>query len=481
MRRLNKAGWALAFVLGSLTLASSAGAVPVLEKDDHTVNVDGSVKAFIFGMYFPFHSPEMLSVLGLGSLDYGGMGVADFRLKLEGEHHEKWKWKVHFRTSPQISSFPGALGALSMAGGANPARSLPLQGTAPNGSRFTWRHELDRLMVSYRVGKVDIILGRQPISFGVGFVWKPADLVGTFSPTEVDGEYKPGVDALRVNIALGDFSELAFVVAFGGPTCTSNVLPNGKSCEGYDPQFNVEHSVALARFRTNVKSVDFGALAGWVRGDVVAGLFVTASVKRFRIRSEVVYTWDVEEDGPIHGRTDWTGWNPLTDRFYAGMGNAAHKDDHFVRAIFGVDYMVKSKKSLNFLAEIYYNGFGRRHAKDYMAVLMKPRVAEFGEISNMGILYAALGMNWEPHHKLPLSLVLMGNLLDPSMFINYTMTYKVGDESILVAGAMIPIGKTPAVGTLEQLTDGDPTNDLQIKSEYGLYPFVFYVQWKTYF
>lgn len=444
-----------------------AQAVPVLEKDDHTVNIDGSAKAFIFGMYFPHHPPLVLTALGLDGVDYGGMGMGDFRLKIEGEHLEKWKWKVHFRTQTTVSSFPNALGSLSMAGGASPARSLPLQGTVPNGQYFQWRHELDRLYVSYRAGKVDIILGRQPISFGVGFVWKPADLVGTFSPTEVDGEYKPGVDALRVNIALGDFTELAFVAAFGGPTCTSNVLPNGRSCEGYDPQFNVEHSVALARFRTNVKSVDFGVIAGWVRGDVVAGLFVTGSVKNFRIRSEVVYTWDIEEDGPDPDRTDWFLQGP----FYAGMGNAENKDDHFVRAIFGVDYKFNTKKPLTVLAEIYYNGFGRRHAKDYMAVLSKPRSAEFGEVSNAGILYAALGVNWEPHHKLPLSLVVMGNLFDPSMFINGTMTYKVGDESILVAGAMIPVGRAPEVSL----------SGLEPRSEFGLFPYVFYLQWKMYF
>jgi hypothetical protein len=492
MRRLGRIALWATLLLGTLIWVPTARAVPVVEKDDHTVNIDGSFKAFIFGMYFPFHPLNVRRLMlnpfnepGAGKLEYGGMGMGDFRLKIEGEHHEKWKWKVHFRTQAQVSSFPGALGALSMAGGANPARSLPLQGTAPSGRRFTWRHELDRLMVSYRVGKVDIILGRQPISFGVGFVWKPADLVGTFSPTEVDGEYKPGVDALRVNIALGDFTELALVAAFGGPTCTSNVLPNGDRCEGYDPQFSVEHSVALARFRTNVKAVDFGVLAGWVRGDVVAGLFVTGSVKNFRIRSEVVYTWDVQEDGPDPDRTDWTSWNPYTGRFYAGMGNPQKKDDHFVRAIFGMDYKFDTKKSLTVLAEIYYNGFGRRHAKDYMALLMKPRVAEFGEVFNTGILYAALGVNWEPHHKLPLAMVIMSNLLDPSMFINATMTYKVGDESILVAGAMIPIGRAPSRGVLpfplDDPGDNNPTNDLIIKSEYGLYPLVFYVQWKMYF
>jgi hypothetical protein len=467
MRRLVTCGLALALVLGCLTVAPPARAVPVLEKDDHTVNVDGSIKSFVFGMYFPHHPPLVLNAFGLNGVDYGGMGMADFRLKIDGEHHEKWKWQIHFRTQTTVSSFPNALGAMSMAGGATPARSLPLQGTAPNGEYFQWRHELDRLAVSYRSGKVAIILGRQPVSFGVGFVWKPADLVGTFSPTEVDGEYKPGVDALRVNFALGDFTELALVAAFGGPTCRSNVLPNGESCEGYHAQFSREHSVALARFRTNIKAIDFGVIAGWVRGDVVAGLFITGSVKRFRVRSEVVYTWDIEEDGPDPDTTDWFLQGP----YYAGMGSPEGKDDHFVRAILGVDYTFDIKKPLIVLAEVYYNGFGRRHAKDYMALLMKPRVAEFGEISNTGILYAALGLSWEPHHKLPVALTVMGNLLDPSVFINASATYKVGDESILVAGAMIPIGRAPEIGA----------TGLTPRSEFGLYPYVFYLQWKMYF
>ncbi len=471
-----------ALLCGALVAwAGEAKALPVLEKDDHTVNIDGSVKAFIYGMYFPFHPAEVRMAMGLGSVDYGGMGVGDLRIKLEGEHFDRWKWQVHFRTQPQISSFPGALGALSFAGGASPARSLPMQVVTPDGDRFTWRHELDRLMVTYRAGKVDIILGRQPISFGVGFVWKPADLVGTFSPAEIDAEYKPGVDALRVNLALGDFTELALVVAFGGPACRSGLLPSGGRCKEYQARLSEHHSVALARLRTNVGSFDLGVLAGWVRGDLVAGAFLSGTAGRFRVRSEVVFTWDLEEDGPDPNRTDWRGFDPASDRFWAGMGNPLHKDDRFLRAILGADYRFKTKKPLFLLAELYYNGFGRRHPSDYMARLLSPRVAEQGEVFNVGILYAALGLSWEPHPKLPMALTAMANLLDPSMLLTCTVTYKVGDESILVAGAMLPVGQAPALGDLTALADSNPTNDLRIRSELGLYPFIFYLQWKVYF
>ncbi|MFH2009687.1 MAG: hypothetical protein ABI333_24045 [bacterium] len=463
---------ALALVLLLLAAPTAAQAVPVLEKDDHTLNLDGSLKAFIFGMDLPHHPPELLGTMGLSAgSPRGGMGMADIRLKLEGNHFEKYKWELHFRTQALISSFSGALGSISLAGGAAyPPRILPLGGVAPDGARFRWSHELDRVNVRLRFGKVDLIVGRQAISFGAGFVWKPADLVGTFSPTEVDSEYKPGVDAIRLNIALGDFTELALVVALGGPHCTSGSYPDGTSCHSYDvrlyahgakPLHYFDHSVALARFRTNVKNLDVGAIAGWVRGDVVFGAFLTGTVKRFRIRAEAVYTWDVEED-----------------LNYAGQGNPTGADDHFARVVFGVDYTFKTKKALSILAEIHYNGYGTRHAHEYLERLSRPRVAEFGEIFNVGLLYAAFGINWEPHYKLPVALTIMGNLFDPSMFINANITYKVGDESILVLGAMIPIGRRPKTG---DLFDSDPTNDILIRSEFGLYPYIYYLQWKMYF
>lgn len=451
-----RAAIALAAGLICLGLAPRARAVSLVEKDEHTLDLDGAIKAFVFALHLPFHPPEIVSGMAMGE-DRGGLGIGDVRLKLEGAHQERWKWELHFRSQVLLSSFPNAMGALGTGSGARPPRSLPLQATRPHDRTFQWVNELDRVNLRLRVGKVDIIVGRQPISLGAGFVWMPADLVGTFSPLEVDQEYKPGVDALRVNIALGQFSELSLIAAAGGPLCLDGKLPSGRTCHDYSAQFSLHHSVALARIRTTLGQWALGLLSGWVRGDVVVGAFVTGAFKRFRLRTEAVFTYDLEVD---------EGW--------VGAGNPTHRDDAFLRANVGLDYQFNTKKPLFVLGEIYYNGYGRRHARDYLSLARSPRVAELGEVMNLGLVYAAAGVSWEPHVKVPVSLTLMANLLDPSMHVSATATYKVSDESALVAGAMIPVGRAPR---FDLYTPGF----VALRSEFGLYPFVYYVMWKMYF
>jgi len=430
-----------------------AGGVPLLEKAEHFMVLDGSLKSFFFGVHMPFHSPELLNFMGWNE-DRGAMALVDVRLKLEGTHKNRWKWQMHMRSQGLASSFPNAMDAMGTAGSARPPRSLPMQTYRPDDPTFSLYHDIDRLNVRYRTGPVDIILGRQPISFGVGFVWQPVDLVGTFSPLEVDREYKPGVDALRVNWMIGMFTEMSFVAAIAGPACRGGSLPSGESCHDYMPRFTLEHSVALARYRTTVDKWDLGILGGWVRGDVVGGVFVTGAVKRFRFRSEAVVTWDIERDTR-----------------YAGDGGS-NEGEVFVRAVLGADYNFDTEKPLSLLVELYYNGFGTRKTEEYLTRMQQPRVAEFGEVVNVGLFYAAMGGRWQPHERVELTFTAMANLMDPSVHISGAMTYRVSDNSVLSCGALVPVGKSPKINAL-----GFP----EIQSEFGFYPHLYYLAWKMYF
>ena len=60
---------------------------------------------------------------------------------------------------------------------------------------FSYRVERTRLYIKGSIGPVDLQIGRQPISFGNGFVFSPLDLVQPFSFATIDNEYKPGIDA----------------------------------------------------------------------------------------------------------------------------------------------------------------------------------------------------------------------------------------------------------------------------------------------
>lgn len=442
-------------LLALLTLPALLGPLPaqalrLLDQEEHTLDLDGAFKSFFIGLYLPRHPPELLALLGATD-NYGGLGVSDVRLRLEGAHDERWKWQLHFRSQAQVSSIPNALSVLGTGGFARPPRWLPLQTTTPDSARFQWNHELDRLSASVRLGAAELVVGRQAISFGAGFLWQPADLVATFSPLELDREYKPGVDALRLNLALGAFTELALVFAAGGPACRSGRLPDGSSCSDADARFSLQHSVALARLRTTVGPVDVGGLAGWVRGDFVAGAFASAVLGRTGLRAEAVLTHDLEED--------------LT---FAGSGNAAHRTATFVRATLGVDYRLDTRAPVVLFGEVYYNGFGSRSADDYAALARRPRMAEFAEVLNVGLLYLGGGATYEPHPRVRLSLVLMSNLFDPSLHLAATGRFKVSDEQVVEAGAFVPLGRPMG-------------SDLVVRSEYGLYPNVYYLAWKAYF
>jgi hypothetical protein len=443
-------------LLGGLALllacqgALPASAVRLYEKGEDSLDLDGAFKSFFFGLHLPHHPPEVLALLG-STEKHGGFGLADARIKLEGAHQGRWKWELHYRTQALASSFPDVRGTLWTGGFARPPRWLPLETTTPDGANFEWVHEVDRLNLQVRLGPVHLIVGRQAVSFGVGFVWQPADLVATFSPLEVDREFKPGVDALRLNLALGALTELALVFAAGGPTCTRGRLPDTSACRDPEPRFSLDHSVGVARLRTTVGRVDLGGLAGWVRGDVVAGAFATAALGRFRLRSEAVLTHD-----------------PNVDLTYAGSGNPQGQSATFARAVLGLDYQFHSKRPLFVLGEIYYNGFGSLRASDYPALARRARVTEFAEVQNVGVLYLAAGLSFEPHHRLPLSLTLLANLFDPSMLVAASVTYKLADESVLEIGAYLPFGPAPA-------------RDLTVRSEFGFYPNLYFAAWKLYF
>ncbi len=71
-------------------------------------------------------------------------------------------------------------------------------------------HEIDRLSWRYMTEVFAVTAGRQAIDWGTGRLWQPLNVFGAFAPTDLDTEFKPGVDALQVETWPADFSSLAF-------------------------------------------------------------------------------------------------------------------------------------------------------------------------------------------------------------------------------------------------------------------------------
>jgi len=75
--------------------------------------------------------------------------------------------------------------------------------------------EIDRASYKHRFTHTSLTLGRQPIDWGSGRFWQPLNVFGAFSPTDLDTDFKPGIDAATLDWYPSAFSSLtaAYVLA----------------------------------------------------------------------------------------------------------------------------------------------------------------------------------------------------------------------------------------------------------------------------
>jgi hypothetical protein len=118
------------------------------------------------------------------------------------------------------------------------------------------------------------------------------------------------------------------------------------------------------------------------------------------------------------------------------------------------------------LLEYYYNGFGEPDPEAYPQLLGSERFAR-GEIFNLGRHYLGAVFEYEPHPLVQATLFGQWNLLDQSGLIGPLLSVSLSDEADLRLGAYFPFG-ADLIG-------------LQVRSEFGLYPRVYYMQLRLYF
>ena len=135
-------------------------------------------------------------------------------------------------------------------------RTFPL---APTGRRPHQRRRSDtcdqhglgdrsrRLQI--RFDKATLALGRQPVDFGSGRLWQPLNVFGAFAPTDLDTDFKPGIDAAVLTAYPSAFSSLSAVVA---------LAPHGQSA--------IDNSAALHYQRQVGETSQLALLAARVVG-----------------------------------------------------------------------------------------------------------------------------------------------------------------------------------------------------------------------
>jgi hypothetical protein len=358
------------------------------------------------------------------------LSLSTVRPRLDWRATDSFRLVIHDEL--QFLAGSGELGAgqgpLALGQGRRAPLWAPLDWRLTSSSRSQLTDRIDWLWGRSTHGPVQVTLGRQPVTFGCGVLWTPVDLLAPFSPLQIDTEFKPGVDAVRVDVQA---SSRLSLTALG-------VLGRGSGPESF--RVDGMGSAGLLRSEVSLPRTHLGVMAGYIRRDLVSGLDVTRNLGVADAHAAVTVTYVPEAERRVRGQA-------VFPRVLAGL-------------------TVHPGHNVNATAELYYNGSGATAPDQYLDAFNDPRF-QVGEVYNVGRWYGGGVLDWTPHPLMHVGAALLANLADPSAVFSPQLSCEVATNTLLIAGAFVPAGRAPTATAA--------------RSEYGLYPHFYHVDLKVYF
>ena len=422
--------------------------------------VDGSIRMINAGLVNPpVKVPKDLEPLVDPLLPDDGDGMSQllFRLTVGGWPTDWLSYEAHLVQAVSISTAEaGGTSVLETASSETLYRAVD--------ARWDWAEEpgmnaslgADRLNLSFALPFADVIIGRQAISFGKAYFWNPLDVFLAFDPFQFDRDYKPGVDALRLEVPIGDFAGLTVVGA----------LSNVSEDEVWG------QSAALIRLWGMLWDTDFAIQGGSVADGYHVGGAAIGELGPLEVRGEAAYFHPREQDDSSAAAGGLGGTPTSATASALGIDRPAA-----VTAVAGLGR--RFENSLYVSAEYLYNGIGREDAASRWALVTE------GHAQHVTEHVAGVMASYELS---PLITVSMASVVaidpdSPSVLIQPGLVYSAADEVEILAGAMLAFGERPGfssgsggLGGLASLS----TSSL-LPSEFGAYPHVFYLEMKAYF
>lgn len=282
---------------------------------------------------------------------------------------------------------------------------------------------VDRFNVQFSGNNIDIKLGRQPINLATTYYFTPNDLFAPFAAQTFYRNYKPGVDAARLDWQWGELSQLSVYAVLNYPTENSNSTSRQSSP-------NWRNTSVLARASTLIDTFELAVLFGQDQGDDIIGI---------DFQGELFEWLGVRGEGHL--------------RFSDELGQS--RDEKFSIAL-----EHRFETSLTIRVEQFHQGSGAGRQQDHSLTRQNNR---FYLAKN----YTALGASYEITPLLKGDAVWIYNQIDTSSLLALFTTYSLSDESELSLGANLPMGEQPKNG--------------MINSEFGSYPKSVTVEYRVYF
>ncbi len=282
------------------------------------------------------------------------------------------------------------------------------------------RFAVDRFALRWSNQNLDLTVGRQAINLATTFYFTPNDFFAPFAAQTFYRLYKPGVDALRAEVALGEFSQLSLLSVLG-------YKKDAGSGTGWSNQPD-SHRASHLLYWSNV----FGDFEGML----MFGQVVEKNIIGGALQGELF---------------EWLGI-----RLEGYHADAQHDYQQFS---LGLEH--RWENSLELRVELYYNGLGASAVSHYQ-VGRSTNAAQY-----LARRYGALGGSYDITPLLIGEALLISNFDDQSHLLSFNALYSLSDESEMVVNANIPFGSKPKNGVL--------------KSEFGGYPESAYVEFRLYF
>jgi hypothetical protein len=403
--------------------------------------VDGSLRTIGAGVRNP-------GVTALLDARWDEISQTLLRLTAIGEPKPWLAYEAHGVQSVNYSSAAvgPAVAQLSLVPGDLRYRAFDATWTWHSGNSPGATFFIDRLNVRVSLPHADVTVGRQAITWGKTYFWNPLDVFLAFDPRQFDQDYKPGIDAVRVQVPLGPFSGVEAVGAAG-----RTILASGQF---EDPQEDVDAtwfgSALVARAFTTARGFDLSLQGGKIYGGYQVGFSLAGELGPLEVRGEA-------------GRFLAQGGSPLI--FPRLFGPDVPLVEDATVAVVGVGHRFES--SLTLEAEYFRNGFGDPDALDESLV----RFATGGSLDLSENLFAA-AVSYE---ILPILLGQLGTIVsidDGSLQVQPRLSWSASDEIEVLGGAIISQGEQPALGGPLGIT---------LRSEFGSFADVYYAEVKWYF
>lgn len=196
---------------------------------------------------------------------------------------------------------------------------------------FTDRHFLDNAYLKIAFNNFDLIVGKQQISVGTGYVWNPLDVFNIKDPLDPTYE-QPGHNAIRLEMPLGTIYSLTAL---------------------YSPDDKWRNSAKLIRFKGRFSHFDYSLLAtqtvwnfhDYTQFDMGSMEFVELPEQRRLLGTSLA--------GELFGLGTWVefGYNDM------------EKSKDFYELVAGTDYTFDFQTY--FMIEYYRNTLGKTDYKKY--------------------------------------------------------------------------------------------------------------------